>query len=346
MRQPTFVLSLIVLAGTLAPAQALVPSHAPSGSPALRIVARVNDVPITSDRLEAAVSTLIPVTSFHRNLSPEKLAEIRRKALDNVIDEELQYQEAVRLKLRVSDGDVERGLDRARAAYKTIRAFEEARKKAGVKLGDLRQSIRRALLVKKAYDQVVGAHCIVSRPEAAEFYRQNPERFVMPPQRHVFLITIGVDPAGSKQDWENGRLRAVAIAEQLKAGVSFEELARKHSTDPSRPKGGDLGLIHQGRLTEEFETAIKDLRPGEVTPVIQTIYGYHLLRVSEIRPSQPKTFDEVRARLVSDLTTTRCAEQSAAWIQRLRAAAAIEIFEEPGTADVRKAPINDPCDGR
>lgn len=338
MTRLTLILSWIILTGTLAPAQTLVPSHAPSGSLALRIVARVNDVPITSDRLEAARNALIPLTSFHRNVSPEKLAEIRRKALDNVIDEELQYQDAVRLKLRVSNAEVERGLDRARAAYKSVRAFEEARKKAGVKLADLRLSIRRALMVKKAYDQVVGARCVVSRPEAAEFYRQNPERFVMPPQRHVFLITIGVEPAGSKQDWENGRRKVEAIAEQLKAGTSFEELARKHSTDPSQPKGGDLGLIHQGRLTEEFETALKDLRPGEVTPVIQTIYGYHLLRVSEIRPSQPKTFDEVRVKLVSDLAATRCAEQGEAWTRRLRAAAAIKIFEEPDKADVRKPP--------
>ena len=339
MRRPTLLLSCIILAGTLAPAQTLVPSHAPSGSRALRIVARVNDVPITSDRLDAAVNALIPVTSFHRNVSPEKLAEIRRKALDNVIDEELQYQDAVRLKPRVTDGEIQRGLDRARAAYKSVRAFEEARKKAGVKLADLRQGIRRALMVRKAYDQVVGSRCVVSRPEAAEFYRQNPERFVMPSQRHVFLITIGVDPAGSKQDWENGRLKAAAITEQLKAGTSFEELARKHSTDPSQPKGGDLGLVHQGRLSEEFETAVKDLRPGEVTPVIQTIYGYHLLRVSEIRPSQPKTFDEVGTQLVSDLTATRCVEQGGAWTARLRAAASIKIFEDADKADVRKPPV-------
>ncbi len=328
-----------MLAATLARAQTPMPSHTSSGPGALsEIVARVNGVPISSERLQAAMNALIPLSSFHRYVKPERLAEIRRTALDNVIAEELQYQEAVRLELHVSDADVERGLDRARASYKDLRTFEESRKRAGVSLADLRRSIRRALLVKKAYDQAVGTRCTVSESEAAEFYRQNPQRFVMPPQRHVFLITIGVDRAGSKQAWDDGRRRAEAVAEQLGQGASFEELARRHSTDQSKEQGGDLGLIHRGRLIDEFENILANLRVGEVSPVFQTIYGYHLLRVTEILPPQSKTFDEVRTQLVADLSAKQCAEQNEAWTRRLRAAAVIEVLESAGRQGVAKPP--------
>jgi len=307
-----------------------VPSHNSrrSSPPDGAVVARVNGVPILGGDLTAALNTLVPLSSYHENVKPEKLDELRTKALDSLIDEELRYQEAVRLKMRVPPADVEQALVRARKAYRTPEEFERARHEAGATMPQLRASILRALLIRKTYEQVVGSKCAVTENDAATYYRENTARFVLPEQVRMSIITIGVERSASPREWERARHEAEELAHRIAAGASFEALAREHSSDPSKTKGGDLGFVHRGQLIDEFERALTPLRPGQVSPVVQTIYGFHLLRLVEVRSATQKTFAEMKSTIVRDLTETRCNEAGAEWSKRLRKAASIEIVDE------------------
>jgi peptidyl-prolyl cis-trans isomerase C len=307
------------------------PSHKADATerPARSVVARVNGAPINSDELQAALDARLPLSSYHQNVSAEKLAELRREALDSLIDEELRYQEAVRLRLRVSPKEVDQALDRARKAYNGgPEAFERARLAAGATMPQLRSGIQRGLMIKKVYDQAVAPSCAVTEKDAQLFYTGNRQRFILPDQFRPYLITIGVSPSGSRKEWEQARKKIDDLAQQIATGASFEALARQHSSDPSKDKGGDLGFVHRGRLIEEFETALKTMRPGQVSGVIQSIYGYHLIRLAEIRPAAQKSFAEVKDQLIRDLGETRCADATARWTRRLRAAARIQIVGE------------------
>ena len=306
-----------------------VPSHAsrPPLAADAAVVARVNGVAILGGDLNAALNTLIPLESYHENVKPDKLDELRKRALDSLIDEELRYQEAVRLKIRIPPADVEKALERARKAYRTPEEFERARREAGATMPQLRSSILRALMIGKAYEQVVGRKCAVSEADAAAYYRDNTARFVLPEQIRTSVITIGVDRSAPPREWERARHVAEDLARQLADGASFEALAREYSTDPSKAKGGDLGFVHRGQMIEEFERALTPLRPGQVSPVVQTIYGFHLLRLVETRSETQKTFAEMKSTIVRDLTDVRCKQASAEWSKQLRKTARIEIVE-------------------
>jgi parvulin-like peptidyl-prolyl isomerase len=308
----------------------LMPSHgsAATNRDGAAVVAHVNGVAIREADVQAAVDSRLPLSSYHRNVSPEKLAEIRSQALDSLIDEELRYQEAVRLRVRVQPKDVEQALDRARKSYQGgPEAFERARVASGATMPQLRSGILRGLMIKKLYDQAVGQSCVVNENDARAFYNGNKTRFVQPEQLRPYVITIGVPPSASKNQWEQARQKAADLARQLAAGASFEALARQHSTDPSSGKGGDLGFVHRGRLTEEFESALKVLRVGQVSGVIQSIYGFHIIRLAEIRPAVQSPFETVKAQLVRDLTETRCSDAETRWQKRLRAGARIQIVD-------------------
>ena len=321
----TLLLLLPAVAVSVAAAQlAPVPSHATTPAPA-DVVAVVNDAPIHASDLDAAMNTLVPQSSYHRNLKPQKVDELRTQALDGLIDEELRYQEAMRLKVHVAEGDVDLALARAKKSYRDEQEFERMRKASGATLPQIRASIRRALLIQRVAEQEVGSRCRVSEPQAAAFYHDNPARFVLPEQLRVSLITIGVDPSAPPPDWERARQKARDVAQRIAGGASFEALAREFSSDESRGNGGDLGFVHRGQLIDEFERALRDLTPGGVSPVVQTIFGFHLLRLVEIRPPAQKTFADVKATIIRDLTETRCAEQAAAWSKRLRSAARIVV---------------------
>lgn len=289
-------------------------------------VARINGATLTSERVELQLQGLIPRTSFHRNVRPDRMAELRAQALELAIDEELQYQEAIRLRLVVTAAEVNAGLERARKGYSSRAAFESARKNAGVTLKELRANIRRALLVQKVRKRAVLNKCTVTEAEARRFYRENPQRFVTPERLHVHAITIGVNPSAPIERWMAARTKAEALLREIKGGATFEDVARRESTDESRAAGGDLGIVHRGRLTEEFESAIRALRPGELTPVIQSLRGFHILRLTEILPPEAKAYREIRKQLLSDLTKKRCEEQHEAWRTSLRAKASIQML--------------------
>jgi len=88
-----------------------------------------------------------------------------------------------------------------------------------------------------------------------------------------------------------------------------------------------MGLVHRGSLADEFEAALAELKPGGLSPVIQTLYGYHIVRVAAIQPPAQKALREVAAAIQKDLTNKRCAETETAWTARLRASATIVLTD-------------------
>lgn len=320
---------LLVLAVTSVPslAQRPLPSHAPTAPPAGASdgeVARVNGVPVTSSRLAAALSALIPQESFHRNVSPEKLATLRERALSTVIDDELAYQDGVRSGITASDADVKVAWDRTVARYGGTSKMDDALQRAGVTRASVQKEIARQLIVEKSYERSVSARCGVGKDEARQFFKEHPERFLEPEQVHVHAITVGVDPSSTAQAWTDAKARAGEARAALAAGKPFADVARAYSTDPSRDKGGDLGFIHRGSMASPFEDIVRQLDVDVPSDVIESIYGYHVVLVSGVRPPQQKTFDQVSASLISDLSKARCAERKAAWLKELRASARIQ----------------------
>ena len=325
----TFALIAIALVAMPATArQRAVAAHDTTASrpEASREVARVNGTRLMSDRLEAAVNALVPQESFHRSVPADKLAAIREQALRSIVDGELIYQDGVRRGVTVRADEIDAAVTRAASRYPNHQAFLAALRQNGATLAGARREIRRSLIIDKTRARAVQAKCAVSRADASSYFASNTARFLVPEQLHVYAITIGVDPSGSKQDWANGRSRAEEVLRKVKAGTPFEELARTYSTDPSKARGGDMGLVHRGSLTPEFESATRNLAPGETYDgVVQTIYGFHVVRVADVLPPRQKTFDETAAEIRRDLGAKRCADMAEEWLGRLRAAAVIHL---------------------
>jgi len=294
------------------------------------VVARVNGAPIMSDRLDVALNRLIPFESFHRNVSADTVERLRGKALDGLVDEELRYQDGVGQRLEPSASQLDAGLKNVVARYGSRDAYDRARRASGVTHEDVRREVRRALVIQLAFDRAVTSRCQVSAEDAAAYYTGNPARFVVPEQLHVYAITFGVDPGAPAKGWADAKAKAEKVLADIARGAAFEAMARAHSTDPSRDKGGDMGFVHRGSLNDEFEHALRDMKPGGVSPVIQTLYGFHIVRVASIRPPEQKPLAAVEAGIRKDLTTQRCADTESAWTARLRAAANIEIVAGPG----------------
>ncbi|MEQ1729619.1 MAG: peptidylprolyl isomerase [Vicinamibacterales bacterium] len=320
-------LVLVVAVPPLA-AQQPVPSHAPAAPASIRTeVARVNGVAVTSDRLAAALATLIPQESFHRNVDAHRMAELRTQALSSVIDDELAYQDGLRRGLRAAPADVRKAWDQTVARYGGPAAFTSGLRQSGLSRTSVEREIARQLIVEQNYGDSVTKGCRVTAVEARRFFGDHPERFVEPEQLHVQAITVAVNPSSPPSAWSEAKARAAQARAALDEGTTFDEAARSYSTDPSREKGGDMGFVHRGSLASPFDEVVERLPAGGTSAVVESLYGYHILRVSEVRPPQAKSFEQVSTPLMNDLSVTRCAERKDAWLAQLRTAARIERLE-------------------
>ncbi len=153
---------------------------------------------------------------------------------------------------------------------------------------------------------------------ARNVYATNPDKFKTPEEIHISHILI----AGSD---DTARLKAEAVLKQLREGSDFAQLAKDHSTDTATAgKGGDLGFFGRGRMVPEFELAAFTLdRPGAISDVIQTKFGFHIIKLNDRRLPRQKDFEEVKADIVKDLTSTLLQDARATEAQKLQSNAKV-----------------------
>ncbi|HEX4810758.1 MAG TPA: peptidyl-prolyl cis-trans isomerase [Bryobacteraceae bacterium] len=173
----------------------------------------------------------------------------------------------------------------------------------------------------------------VTDPQLLQLYNTNLDSYRVPERvhaRHILIMTQGKTPA------EKAQLKAKAedILTQLKKGANFADLAKKDSQDPgSGAKGGDLGWLARGQTVPEFEKAAFSLKPNELSDIVESSFGYHIIQVLEHQPAHLQTFDEVKPQLVAQMQKQIGAED----LKRAVAAAHAEIDKNPAqAADIAK----------
>ena len=175
----------------------------------------------------------------------------------------------------------------------------------------------------------------VSDAQLRQAYSASMDNFRMPERvkvRHILLMTQGKSDAEKKQ----ALAKAQDLLKQLRAGADFADLAKKNSQDPgSGQNGGDLGFIVRGQTVPEFEkVGVLTAKPKEISDVVTTQYGYHILRVLEKEPARVKPFEEVKASLAEELKKQGVNEKTQSLADQARA----ELEKSPGSAaEIAKA---------
>ncbi len=296
---------------------------APTGS----VVAMVNGLPVTVYDLNDALQRILPMASYHGNISGDKLLELRKKALQEAIDKELLSQEAVRVGIKVSRAEIDGDLDVVRKRFPSDKDFKAAMKNSGITLKQYTEAIKKGILVRKLLNKEVYSKAVTDA-EIRAYYDNNKSRFLEPERVRVFYILLKVDPAATNDERKKVLEKAKDIAKKAKAGEDFSALAWKYSEDAYRVKGGDLGFIHRGMLASEIENVVFSLKDGEVAGPIETLEGYSIVKVGRKEPQRQLSFSEIKDKLKKDLERQRTEKALMDIKQRLRNKAKIEIMDK------------------
>jgi peptidyl-prolyl cis-trans isomerase SurA len=221
-----------------------------------------------------------------------------------LVEREILYQEAQERKMTVTDPEIEdawkRQLDILQKGFARgkdrVPSEEEVLKQAGTTREEALTELRKALLIEKSRAEIVKERGIaVSDTDVAQYYEANKERAKQPEQVHLKQIVVmggAIPGAASPRSRDEARARAEDALRRIRAGHSFESVAKAVSDGPERDKGGDLGPRAAWGLPAPFVAAARAMKPGEVSNVIEGTVGFHLIKLVEIISGSEVTLEE------------------------------------------------------
>jgi peptidyl-prolyl cis-trans isomerase C len=351
VRRATFIFVILVLAAcsrsTAAPAKlqaapaatpaptqtAPPPATAAPQAPTIKpvpaqlpeIVARVNGEAINSTDLEKAVRGLEgraggPVPADQRD-------RVYRGVLDDMIGYKLLVQEAKARKIAVPDADVDAQIAQIRSQFPSDAQFQQALTAQKMTLEAVRDDARAEISVEKLVDGEIAGKASVKPEAVTDFYQKNQDKFQQGARVRASHILIGVPQNADAATKQQAKAKAEALLKDLKAGKDFADTAKANSQDPgSAPKGGDLGYFEQGQMVPPFEQAAFALKPGEMSEVVETQFGYHIIKVADRQDSRVVPLEEAKGQIEQYLTQQNRQAQTQVFVDALKAKAKIEIL--------------------
>ena len=356
--------ALLLLAAVAAPvfAQTPRPAGASAPTPAMPTAIMPEEVPL--DRIVAVVGDQlilmsdVQVAVYQRRASgmqiPTDSAELTRLVetiVNELVDEELLVQRAKSdTAVHVTDEDVSRAVEEqikeVRGRFKSETEFLQAVRQEGYGTREeLRRSLsdqyRRRMLTQRLLDKLRQDGKLVAGPVSDKEVNAAFEREKATLPRRPATIgfrQIIVAPRPSREAKDSARIKAESLYAELRRGGDFEMIAKRESMDPaSREVGGDLGWLRRGKTVPEFDRVIFGINPGIVSPVFESSYGYHIVRVDRVQPA------EVKARHILIRPKIDSADVTAA---RLRADSAVARWRAGASYDSLVAAYHDPMEER
>jgi peptidyl-prolyl cis-trans isomerase C len=305
---------------------ALVPAWDKPAGALPKPVAKVNGTVLTETDLEEALNEIMPAGVFHGGFSSKKRLQHRPQAFEKMIEKELFYQEAVKQGIKVEKKVIKAERDRTIKRLGGDQKFKAALKKAGLTDEQYQEKLKKKHLVKRLITVEVKDKAQATDEEIRVEYGKNKKKFMRPEARRITHILISVKANATLLERKAKRAKAREVIDKIEAGEDMSVVAWDYSDGPYRVKGGDMGLVHQGRLYPTVEKEVFQLEPGRLSGIIETIYGYHVVRVEEVEPQEQMSLEDVYPSVQKELTEKKEKQLQEALTARLRGNAQIEVY--------------------
>ena len=331
-RELDYVLILLGLMGITACAVCLSPrslqAEEHSVANARKVVAKVNGKPIYEEQLKPRVEKDLRVFKKYgmRKEDPDLVKRLQSRALDKLIGEELLLQESQKLTIEDIDQKIEQKLGTLKKKYGAREEFAEYLKRRDLTTEDVRESLRVSVYVDEYLEEKGISEPQIPEERIRETYDRNPESYSREESIEVRHILIAVEENAGAEAKEQASQKAEKIRKKVLKGKDFAEMAKKHSDCNSAPGGGDLGRIKRGYMPRTFDKVAFTTEKDAVSEVVETKFGYHIIKVSDKKSAGVTPYEEVRDLITKFLQQRESDKKRAAHIAGLKEGAEIEIL--------------------
>lgn len=262
-----------------------------------KVYASVNEYKITQEDIDNNIKKKLQDTFFHKKISTDKRKEYVKKAIDELIQNEVLYQYALRKNLEVKQDILKKRYNIILNRFKSEKELIEALNKSSLSLEDLKKQIKKEELTRVVYLEHIQKE--FTDKDLKDYYENNKYKFVMPSSKKIQLIRVNINP--SLKDAKKLAKEKIEIAyKKIKDGKNFQDVAKEYSEDNSRIFGGNLGFIHEGQIPY-IQEELKSLKKGELSQIIEADIGYYIINVLDIKEEKQMSFIQIKENLKKDL---------------------------------------------
>lgn len=292
------------------------------------VLMRVNGEPITQETLDREMTRFEGQATLP-DQSPDatKQEAIRKKVLDGMVDRMLLLQQSKKLGIEATDAQVDEEMNRFKAKFPSPEQFEGMLARMKMSEAEVRAEYQRRMAIRAVIEREVAPKATVSDEEIKAFYDQNPSLFKVPERVRASHILVKMDPKAPDQEKAKAREKILSVKKRAET-EDFASLAMTNSDCPSAPKGGDLDYFQRGQMVAPFEEAAFALKPGEMSDVVETQFGLHLIKVADRKEAGVMPFEEMKPTIEEHLKQQKISDQLTAYIAELKSKANIEVISK------------------
>jgi peptidyl-prolyl cis-trans isomerase SurA len=289
-----------------------------------RVLAIVNNDAITLSELQEAIAVY---RYENRDRSNDNSDQLIQQFLTRMIDSRLQVQEAEREKIVIEEAEIDEELaDRIKKMnLKGREEFEAALKAQGIPMAAVRKRVADELRRGRIVSRKVRLRISVTEEEVTQYLEANRAKLETGLSYHAAHILIVPETGPEDAAWENARIRADLVRTEILQGGNFAELAKQYSRDASARDGGDLGTLKRGELSQDIETQILSLTPGQVSAPYRSTLGYHVFRLESKETLEGEGLGRVRTQIREILFREKFDTRLDAWLKEIKQRAVIDV---------------------
>lgn len=288
-------------------------------------VARVNGTDIPAAELKRA-HKILEASQPGGQLSADEQKELDLRVVDQLVSAELLYQAGLKLENKDLDKQVDAKIAQSKGRFASEAEFAKAIQAIDMTEKELREYTRRDLIISNFVTSAIAPKIAVSEEESKKFYDQNMDKFRQEEKVRASHILCGIDTKASAEEKKKAREKAEKLRKELANGADFATLAKENSSCPSSKQGGDLGFFGRGQMVPPFEQAAFALKPGEISNVVETQFGYHIIKQTEKTKAETVPFSTVRPRIEDYLKNQKVNAAVGDFLKELRKTAKVEVL--------------------
>ncbi|MCF8032667.1 MAG: SurA N-terminal domain-containing protein [Desulfarculaceae bacterium] len=297
-----------------------------------RVVAIVDDEVITSLDLERSIRRvkmdLARMEANQPGSGGMPPTQIRRLALERLIDDKIFAAEVKRANLLVTDEEIEQYINRVKRANKlTEDDFVASLSRQGMTLQEYRDNLRRDILKQRLITREVKKQVVITDTDVEKYYQEHKDQYQNLDEVKLRALFLKVDPKSSLAGENAVRQKAENLLSQIKNGADFGKLAQQSSQGPGAERGGRLGPVKASDLLPTMRQALGELKPGQTSEVLQIPQGFVIMQLIERSGDKGLPLESVKAQIRQKLEQQNTEKRFRTWMKELRAKNYVKIID-------------------
>ncbi len=296
-----------------------------------RIVAVVNNDLISLDDLNNQVKPYlekINAMGYPPDKQRQMIFKVREDVLNQIIDQKLTDQEIARYKITASDKEVDNAIERIKKANSlTDETLRQALSKEGITLEEYRKKTKENILRSSLVNREIKSKVVLTKEDIKAYYDSHPDLYGFEEKYRLANVMLkypdNPDPSSRMQTQQ----KMVGILQELRTGKSIDEVIQTFSDNTAKVQGGELGTFSLSSLDPKIREALKDLKPGQYSGVIETDYGYQIFRILDLVKTASKSLEDATAEIENKLYKDILDQKFSKWLEELRSRSIIKITQ-------------------